>query len=234
MVHSETAGVSSLMRVYYANYSVHVVSVKYNQYQVTAISSLDVSISNHSTWRRLCFRQSWMPDIETANRETITQLCGHATARNRGVSATWIDTAESICCYFVSKTMSQIGNDLANISSQPHLQKYVEWMKILLQQDRIKDLLTSQDLVGTCGQNDRHQAIINQLDNQGPEGKVLKFVGLNLAAILQGKIDVVEAFFSDGLILKVYKREPKLEPTAESETDKKPELKVLNNLLKDL
>jgi acyl transferase domain-containing protein/NADPH:quinone reductase-like Zn-dependent oxidoreductase/SAM-dependent methyltransferase len=172
-----------------------------DMYRATAISSVDMNAPGVSSWRRLCFQPSWKLDIATADNDAVARYCNTAADAVETHSEASVDDAELVCLYFMHQ-MFEEGRDLQ--VSQPHLQKYVDWMRHHIQQDCAQDVSNGGKMQRMLSDQAYADTVISQLEASGPEGKVYVTIGKILSAILQDEVDVLELLFGGGLLQQFY------------------------------
>jgi acyl transferase domain-containing protein/NADPH:quinone reductase-like Zn-dependent oxidoreductase len=172
-----------------------------DMYRATAISSVDMNAPGVSSWRRLCFQPSWKLDIATADNDAIARYCNTAADAVESHSEASVDDAELVCLYFMHRMFEGGCNPQV---SQPHLQKYVDWMRHHLQQDCAQDLSSGGKMQRMLSDQGYADTVISQLEASGPEGKVYVTIGKMLSAILGDEVDVLELLFGGGLLQQFY------------------------------
>ncbi|KAE8858793.1 hypothetical protein PTNB73_08273 [Pyrenophora teres f. teres] len=172
-----------------------------SQYRATAISSVDMNAPGVSSWRRICFKPDWRMDIATAENDSVSRYCNSAADSVEVHSQASVDDAELVCIYFMRQTL-EAGCTLH--VSQPHLQKYVDWIRHYLQEDCAQAVSSCEKMQQMLNDQSYANSVISQLEASGPEGKVYVTIGKMLSAVLQDEIDVLELLFGGGLLQQFY------------------------------
>ncbi|RMZ67076.1 polyketide synthase [Pyrenophora seminiperda CCB06] len=172
-----------------------------SQYRATAISSVDMIAPGVSSWRRLCFKPDWKMDIATADKDAVSRYCNSAADSVDVHSQTSVDDAELVCIYF----MRQILEARCTLQVyQPHLQKYVDWIRHYLHEDCAQDVLNCEKMQQMLKDQSYAASVITKLESSGPEGKVYVTIGRMLSAVLEDEVDVLELLFGGGLLQQFY------------------------------
>ncbi|KAI2485149.1 Fatty acid synthase S-acetyltransferase [Pyrenophora tritici-repentis] len=172
-----------------------------SQYRATAISSVDMNAPGVSSWRRLCFKPEWKMDIATADNDAVSRYCNSAADSVDVHSQASVDDAELVCIYFMRQTLEA---GCTRHVSQPHLQKYVDWIRHYLQEDCAQAVSSSEKMQRMLNDQSYADSVILQLEASGPEGKVYVTIGKMLSAVLQDEVGVLELLFGDGLLQQFY------------------------------
>ena len=172
-----------------------------SQYRATAISSVDMNAPGLSSWRRLCFKPEWKLDMATADNEVVSRYCNSAANSVEVHSQASVDDAELVCIYFMRQTVE---NGCTLKVSQPHLQKYVDWIRHYLQEDCAQDVSSCEKMQRMLDDQSYAKSVISQLEASGPEGKVYVTIGKMLSTVLHGEVDVLELLFGGGLLQQFY------------------------------
>ena len=175
--------------------------VSVDGYRVTTISSIDMVAPGVSSWRRLCFQSQWKIDISTATNEAISRYCNDAAELVELHTQASVDTAELACLYYMRRTLE---SSSSFDTSQPHLSRYIEWIRYYLEQEQSRVILESKEMKRMLHESSYAESVLSDLEASGPEGKVFVAIGQKLFEILQGKVDVLELLFHDGLLEQFY------------------------------
>ena len=172
-------------------------------YRATAVTSLNISSSGGSHWRRLCYSIAWKPDLDLLDRKQLAVHCNDSVDRTQLYAGEMIDIAEIVCLYFMSEALKEISStDCKGL--EPHLEKYLDWMRYQCDRYDAKSVLSSLEGMKFMGDASYRDVVLSKLENSGPEGKVYITIGTNLVHILRGEVDPLELLFSGQLLQSFY------------------------------
>ena len=169
-------------------------------YRITAVNNSN----QYHDWRRLCFGIAIKPDVAHLNAKQLGDLCDTALEAPKRIQDSIIHDWEVVsydCMLTALKLLSTEG-----VSTQkPHLQKYIEWMRLRCQQLSEK---TDSSFLPILQELQHDTSVRKQLwsrvEEASPEGRLLVTVGKQLTEMLQDRVDPLETLFKDRLLHEFY------------------------------
>ena len=167
-------------------------------YRITAVNN---SANQRHDWRRLCFGIDIKPDVTYLNAKQLGDLCDIALEAPKRVQDSNLYDWEVVCYDCMLTALRSLSNE--GVSTQkPHLQKYIEWMRLRCQQLSESDLLQHVQKL-QCDTNARKQ-LWSRVEETSPEGRLFVTVGKQLTEMLQDRVDPLETMFKDRLLHEFY------------------------------
>ena len=170
-------------------------------YRITAVND---STNQYHDWRRLCFGIDVKPDVAHLNATQLGDLCDTALEAPKCIQDSIIHDWEVVCYDFMLTALKSLSTE--GVSTQkPHLQRYIEWMRLRCQQlsektdSNILQLL--QEL--QCDTSVRKQ-LWSRVEETSPEGRLFVTVGKQLTEMSQDRVDPLETMFKDRLLHDFY------------------------------
>jgi len=174
-----------------------------DSYRATAVTSLDVSSHSGSHWRRLCYSVDWKPDLELLDNKQLSAYCNASVASTQLYGGELIDEAELVCLYFMSealRTAPQV--KLKGLVS--HLKKYMDWMRHHCEGHDAQAIMAGPEWRRFTNETLYREALLNNLEKSGPEGKLYVTIGRSLVGIIGGEIDAPELLFKEQILQDFY------------------------------
>ncbi|KAL8893510.1 MAG: hypothetical protein Q9192_005191 [Flavoplaca navasiana] len=172
-------------------------------YRATAITSLDVSSSGESRWRRLCYSIDTRPDLDLLPKDSLAAYCADSVRATHVYAGNLIDDAELVCLYFMSEALVTVRHE-GNRGLAAHLQSYISWMQQHCSRPDAEAILSSPKGQRFCSEPSYRNTLLTRLEQSGPEGKVYTTVGRNLVRILSGLLDPLELLLDQDLLQSFY------------------------------
>ena len=170
-------------------------------YRITAV---DQPNDQHYDWRRLCFGISTKPDLACLNAKQIEGLCDIALETSRRVPDRLIYDWEVMCYDFMSMALIALSTEGVR-TRKPHLQKYIEWMRLQCRQLREETNNKFLPLLLELQHNTRARELLwSQVEGTSPEGRLYVIIGKQLVEMLQDRADPFEVLFKDQLLQEFY------------------------------
>lgn len=170
-------------------------------YRITAI---DNSTKQYHDWRSLCFGIETKPDLEYINTKQLEDLCETAMEASRRVPDHVIRDWEVLCYDFMSMALESLRAEGMR-TQKPHLQKYIEWMRLRCQQLREKNDASFLPLLKELQHNTRaRKQLWCRVTETSPEGRLFVTIGRQLVEMLQDRADPLEVLFKDQLLHEFY------------------------------
>ena len=170
-------------------------------YRITAVNN---STHQYHDWRRLCFGIDIKPDVAHLNAKQLGDLCDMALETPKRIQESAIRDWEVVCYDGMLTALKSLSTE--SVSAQkPHLQKYMEWMRLRYQQlsekteSRLLQLLREVQ----CDKNAREQ-LWSRVQETSPEGRLFVTVAKQLTDMLQDRVDPLETMFEDQILHDVY------------------------------
>ena len=170
-------------------------------YRITAVNN---STNHYHDWRRLCFGIDTKPDIEQLNAKQLENMCGTVLKTSERVPDPVIHDWEVVCYDFMSMALESLSTDGVR-TQKPHIQKYIEWMKLRCQQLSEKTNSSFLPLLGSLQHNTRaREQLWSRVEESSPEGRLFVTIGRQLVEMLQDRADPLEVLFKDQLLHDFY------------------------------
>ena len=191
-----------------SEFSILALETKYNKpcmvvegYRLTAINN---PINQYHDWRRLCFGIDTKPDLAYLNAKQLEDLCDTALETPKGVSDHVIHDWEVLCYDFMFAALKSLSIEGVK-TQEPHLQKYIEWMKVQCQQ---LDKKTNSSILPALKELQHstraRKHLWSQVEETSPEGRLFVIIGKQLVEMLQDRVDPFEILFKDQLLQNFY------------------------------
>ncbi|KAL8726146.1 MAG: hypothetical protein Q9166_006903 [cf. Caloplaca sp. 2 TL-2023] len=181
--------------------------IVFSGYRATAVTSLDVSLSGESHWRRICCSIDWKPDLDQLDKGALAAHCNDSVDPTQLYTGELIDEAELVCLYFMSAALGAM-DDKGSKSLSPHLEKYLDWMRHNCNKPDVQAILSDPEGRKFSSDAPYREAILENFEQSGPEGKVYVTVGRKLAGILLGELDPLELLLEGKLLQRFYTSSP--------------------------
>lgn len=172
-------------------------------YRATAVTSLDVSSSSESRWKRLCYSIDVRPDIDLLDRDSLAAYCTDSVHAIHEHAGDLIDEAELVCLYFMTEASAALRHDESKGLSV-HLESYISWMRHHCNGHDAKAILSSPEGQRFCSEPIYRDALLSKMEQSGPEGRTYVTVGRNLIRILSGLLDPLELLLDQNLLQSFY------------------------------
>ncbi|KAI0844177.1 hypothetical protein F5Y00DRAFT_274402 [Daldinia vernicosa] len=154
---------------------------------------------NETEQKTLFHHLEWRPDIDLLSRDEIERYCQEQT---RDISGSGMDCeAEIICYYFLSTALESIAH-APNITTKPHLQKYIQQVKSMG-----AGKLSATDLMEKWpefNQDELRPGLIDEFAASSAGKAGIVSFGRNLTQILTDEVDPLDFLFNSGIIADFY------------------------------
>ena len=169
-------------------------------YRITAVNNS----TNQYDWRRLCFGIDTKPDLEHLDAKQLEHLCDTALETSRSVPDHVIQDWEVVCYDYMSVALKSLSTEGVR-TQKPHLQKYIEWMKLRCQQLSEKTNSSILPLLKELQHSTRaREQLWSRVEESSPEGRLFVTIGRQLVKMLQDQADPLEVLFKDQLLHDFY------------------------------
>ena len=103
-------------------------------YRITAVNN---STNQYYDWRRLCFGIDIKPDMAHLDAKQLEDSCDMSLKAPKRVQDSTIHDWEVVCYDYMLTALNSLSTK--GVSTQkPHLQKYIQWMRLRCQQSSEK------------------------------------------------------------------------------------------------
>lgn len=169
-------------------------------YRITAVNNSN----SQYDWRRLCFGIDTKPDLEHLDAKQLEQLCDTALETSRSVPDHVIHDWEVVCYDYMSVALKSLSTEGVR-TQKPHLQKYIEWMKLRCQQLSERTNSSILPLLKELQHSTRaREQLWSRVEESSPEGRLFVTIGRQLVEMLQDQADPLEVLFKDQLLHDFY------------------------------
>ena len=170
-------------------------------YRITAVNN---STHQYHDWRRLCFGIDIKPDVAYLNAKQLGDLCNMALEAPKRVQDSAIRDWEVVCYDGMLTALKSLSTEGVN-TQKPHLQKYIEWMRLRCQQltEKAESSLLQLLQEVQCDTSARKQ-LWSRVQETSPEGRLFVTVGKQLTEMLQDRLDPLETMFKDRQLHEFY------------------------------
>ena len=171
--------------------------------ETTTVANQDSSSEAQKDRTQLCNGLVLKPDIETLSSGDIVTYCKSSLEEIVEPIAFYSDLSFLIFT-FISRTLDglylqQPGN------LPPHLAKYVAWLQFQMENYHSEKLAYSTREWQTLSKNSAYvEEVIQRVAAGDAEGKLFVTIGLNLLAVLHGKVDPLSLLFGGELAENYY------------------------------
>ena len=170
-------------------------------YRITAVNS---TTNQSYDWRSLCFGIETKPDFEYLNAKQLEDLCDTALKTSRCVPDHIIRDWEIVCYDCMSVALESLRTEGVR-TQNPHLQKYIKWMRLRCRQLSEKNNGSFPSLLKELQHNTRaRKQLWSRVTKTSPEGRLFVSIGRQLVEMLQDRADPLEILFKDQLLHDFY------------------------------
>ena len=167
------------------------------QHMETTSLAGDTNIGQ-SPARQIGFRMDWRPDLELMHPEQILEYCQN-NAPSVAQPTDFFRSLDLVLYHFLHKTLDDIA-DLDVSTLQPHLQKYVSWLRMQAANDDFVQLPGAQsDRRSLVSDTMLMQSKISSVEESNVAGAFFVSIGKNLGSVIRGTTDPLEMMFQNGL-----------------------------------
>ena len=176
-------------------------SIAIEGYRITAVNS---SSNQYHDWRRLCFGIDTKPDLDFLNAKHLETACYTNSEASKCVPDSIIHEWEVVCYDFMSTALGSLSKEGMR-TQKPHIQKYVQWMRLRCQQLSEKTDSSFLPLLQELQHSTRaRKELHRRVEDASPEGRLFVTVGRQLVEMLQDRADPLELLFKDQLLHDFY------------------------------
>ena len=183
-------------------------------------------------WRRLCFNFDWRPDLQLLDPQQLLDHC-KPTLGTAIVNSTPASDVEYVCYTTILNTLEHTDHNLVTTIDQPHLTKYLDWMKLQTQRyNQGKLVHWRPDWVTLRKDSNYTERIVTRVRDSSAAGRLYARVATNISNVLEGRVDALELLFGNSLAADFYyemaavQLDP-LRPFVDALAHKNPGLKIL-------
>lgn len=166
--------------------------------ETTELTSHNPLTIQSSSPRPLCFSMDWKPDPAFLSSQQLRTICGADDIKLEEPAQFNQDLRLLICAYFVMTLKELDDNPPEKI--KPHIQKFVDWMRLHVARFRLGELL-SRELNWQPFSTDSTliDSLSSRLEKQNATGKLCVTFGQQLVPVIRGSVDPIEVLLSDNL-----------------------------------
>jgi hypothetical protein len=180
--------------------------------QLTTLLTAGKSRDNALEPTNLFHQMEWRPDISLLKRREIE---GYLQEHTQAIANVGGDIkAEIVCRHLMSVALDEISNlDTSDISSKPHLRKYLEWVKNFTETGKESTAALVQSAWPEFSDPAARPSLIDEYAQSIPWRAGIVSFCRSLVSIMQEKTDPLDILFNQGVAESIY-RSPLLTLTA--------------------
>ena len=170
-------------------------------YRITAVNN---SISQYNDWRRLCFGIDTKPDLRYLSAKQLEEVCNATSETSNLVSDNVIQNWEVLCydCIFVA--LQSLETEGVR-TQKPHLQRYINWMRLQFQQLSERTNSRFLPLLKELQHDpEARRQLWSRVENATSEGPLFVTIARQFSEILQDRADPLEILLKDNLLQTFY------------------------------
>lgn len=166
-------------------------------YETTFVTNMKKRVKTRSSMRQLCCAMDWKPDIDLMAREEILQYCEQSRPQEEPPVQFYRDLAVAIRSFITDSLDSLKGEP---IELEPHLKRYVHWMKLQIDRATTGELPIAQTEWPKLASDAKYrQTIIDRVERFNKEGRFFMTVGRDIMRIIRGEVDPLDIFSMDSV-----------------------------------
>ena len=151
----------------------------------------------------LCCRIDWKPDLEMLSHEQVLSYCEKSRPERPSLE-TFYRNLKLLIFFYINDALQEMAQDSPE-GMQPHLVKYVEWMRHQIWRYESGDLQIHRgDWERVQEDKDFRQYLMHLVEETSNEGKLYVNVGRHLCDILHGRVDPLDLLFKSDLAKAYY------------------------------
>lgn len=151
----------------------------------------------------ICCSIEWKPDLEMLSHEQVLNYCEKSRPERRPLE-TFYRNLKLLIFFYINDALRKIDEDTLE-GMQPHLVKYVEWMRHQIRQYESGNLqIHLGDWERLEEDKDFRQNLIHLVEETSNEGKLYVNVGRHLCDILHGRVDALDLLYKGDLAKAYY------------------------------
>ena len=148
-------------------------------------------------------RLGWKPDLSLLGNTQVLEYVRQGSAKSYEPKA-FYEKLTLLLLMFIHNTLNKMSDAEMSLLDEHH-RKYVKWMKMIERRFQEGTLLDASESWKALLSDSKYQhELCTEIKDSSAEGKLFVEVGNNLPAILQGKRDIHEVMFQDGLAESYY------------------------------
>ena len=185
-------------------------------------------------WRRLCFNFDWRPDLQLLAPQQLLDYCKPASGTVFAVvDNTPTSDVEYVCFTTILSTLENTDHNLVTKIDQPHLAKYLDWMKLQTQRYNQGKLIHWQpDWITLRKDRNYNERVVARVRDSSAAGRLYAQVAMNISNVLEGRVDALELLFGSSLAADFYHEMAAVQlhplgPFVDALAHKNPGLKIL-------
>ena len=166
--------------------------------ETTELTSHNPLTRRSSDPRPLCFSMDWKPDPLFLSSQQLLGICGANDIDVEEPRQFNQDLRLLVYSYFVM-SLKKLDDDPPE-KVKPHIQKFVDWMKLHVARYRLGELLNCEpNWLPLSNDSTFMDSLSDRLERLNATGKLCVTVGRQLVPIIRGSIDPLEVLFSKTL-----------------------------------
>lgn len=171
--------------------------------ETTTVASRDAVSQAEPERSQLCYNLDWKPDVDLLSSQQLLAYC-ETDAWDETEPVEFYQKIGLLTFTFISRAMAQI-QERPPSDPKPHVRKYIAWMQRQLDLYYAGKLPHGQPEWVLVSQDDTYiNALVNQLEASGSEGKLFVEVGRNLLDMLYGTVDPLQFLFQSEVLTEYY------------------------------
>ena len=153
--------------------------------------------------KALCYSIDWKPDVSLLDSEGLQKYCQQNQV---GIvdRVQFFEDVSFLMFVFISATLKKL-DPTKSESLKPHIQKYVDWMKLQVRRYQQGGLPHSRPEWEHLSQDNTYvNNVIARTSNNSHQGRLFVAVGQNLLDMIHGKVDPLDFLFAGELVENYY------------------------------
>lgn len=145
--------------------------------------------------KRICFSNSWRPDLSLLTDLEIETYCKASAQAPTHIDKV-VENIEFLCFSFFRSTLETMAS--CNLTAtKPHLVRYIDWMKRQRERYNNGDMIHWKASWETLRNDHEYvQSVLSDTDRY-PGARLFTQTGRNLLSVLEGKVDPLELLFAN-------------------------------------
>ena len=165
----------------------------------TSLGGIESSSVSDAALKPLCYNMEWKPDLDLMSNKQIESYCSKGFP-NLVPKSTLQGEQKQLICYLA--LMKAMDASVTQGHSQPHLNQYVDWMKLEISTCSPENLAYAQT---ELTKGEEHMSdLMDNLERSNVDGALIVRVAKNLTRIITGEIDVLDLLFHDNIMDEYY------------------------------
>lgn len=167
--------------------------------ETTELTSHDTLVRKSSNPRPLCFSMDWKPDPAFLSSQQLLAICGANEINLEEPGQFNQDLGLLIFSHFVT-ALKEL-DDKPPEKMKPHIQKFVDWMRLQVARYHSGELLNSEPNWLPLSKDSKFiDSLSNRLERKNAAGKLYVTVGRQLVSTIRGSIDPLQVLLTESLV----------------------------------